>query len=463
MAARLIESRSHIVPGKLKITELFFDVPLNYSSSSSETLRLFGRSVTKHEPTIATLSEEELRKKSQKPWFVYLQGGPGFGCSAPQSMAVTNLVLEQGYQMLYLDQRGTGLSSTITAASLATKGESQQQADHLKLFRADSIVHDCEAVRKNLTADYPPELKKWSIFGQSFGGFCAVTYLSRFPQGLREVFTSGGIPPVGKSPEEVYSATFAQVIKRNQAYYQKFPDDIEAVHDLAIYIKSQNGLSLPGGGILTVRRFLMLGMLLGGHGGVDTLHGIIMRMRSDLLQFTFFTRPTLSIVESLVGFDDNIIYAILHESIYCEGRSSDWAAYRVGQSLDEYHWISSAPASPATVRQNPLHFSGEMIYPFTFETYPELAKLKDVAQLIAGYDDWPALYDDWQLARNEVPVYVATFVNDMYVDFGLVQETVAKIKNCKQFITNAMYHDAIRSKPEEVVKALFALRNDHID
>ena len=63
--------------------------------------------------------------------------------------------------MLYLDQRGTGLSSPISAATLALRGDVHQQADYLKLFRADNIVRDCEAVRKNLTEDYPTELKKW--------------------------------------------------------------------------------------------------------------------------------------------------------------------------------------------------------------------------------------------------------------------------------------------------------------
>jgi len=134
-------------------------------------------------------------------------------------MAITHTVLDRGYQMLYLDQRGTGLSSPISAGTLALQGDSHRQADYLKLFRADSIVRDCEAIRKTLTADYPTELKKWSIFGQSFGGFCALTYLSFYPQGLREAFTSGGLAPVGKTPDQVYKATFQKVVERNKAYY----------------------------------------------------------------------------------------------------------------------------------------------------------------------------------------------------------------------------------------------------
>lgn len=81
--------------------------------------------------------------------------------------------------MLFLDQRGTGLSSTLTAGTLARQGDAIKQAEYLKNFRADSIVRDCEAIRDVLTQDYPPDQRRWSILGQSFGGFCAVTYLSK--------------------------------------------------------------------------------------------------------------------------------------------------------------------------------------------------------------------------------------------------------------------------------------------
>ena len=41
----------------------------------------------------------------------------------------------------------------------------KEQADYLTHFRADSIVRDAEAIRLNLGVE------KWSILGQSFGGF----------------------------------------------------------------------------------------------------------------------------------------------------------------------------------------------------------------------------------------------------------------------------------------------------
>lgn len=98
-----------------------------------------------------------------------------------------------------------------------------------------------------------------------------------------------------------------------------------------------------------------------------------------------------------------------------------------------------------------------------FESYNELQQLKEVAEILTTYDDWPALYDEEQLAKNEVPVYAATYVDDMYVHFDLASETAAKIKGTKQFITNMMYHDALRSKSDELMRQLFALRDDSID
>ena len=229
------------------------------------------------------------------------------------------------------------------------------------------------------------------------------------------------------------------------------------------HIKEKGGLQLPSGGTLTARRFLTLGMGFGTHGSVDFVHEMIFRMHSELEQFNFITRSTLSALESMGPFfDDNVIYAILREAIYCQDEASKWAAERVGRSLKEFDWISGSPASFNT-KDQPLYFSGAMVYPFMFEIYPELKKLKGVAQIIAHYKDWPNLYDEVQLSRNEVPVYAATFVDDAYIDFGLVQETLEKVRNCKQFITNTMYHDAVRSKTVDVMKELFALRDDVMD
>ena len=98
-----------------------------------------------------------------------------------------------------------------------------------------------------------------------------------------------------------------------------------------------------------------------------------------------------------------------------------------------------------------------------FDSYNELNKVKETADILAATSDWPALYNEAQLAKNTVPVYAASYVEDMYVHFSHASNTAAKIKGIKQFITNTMYHNAIRSKPDELLQQLFALRDDTLD
>ena len=90
--------------------------------------------------------------------------------------------------MVLLDQRGTGKSSPIRLSTLNAVGDEEAQARYCRYFRADSIVKDAEIVRKHLSPDNPS--KPWSILGQSFGGFCCVEYLSKFPEGWSDALLS---------------------------------------------------------------------------------------------------------------------------------------------------------------------------------------------------------------------------------------------------------------------------------
>lgn len=48
-----------------------------------------------------------------------------------------------------------------------------------------------------------------------------------------------------------------------------------------------------------------------------------------------------------------------------------------------------------------------------FEDYSELRKIQDVANRVAADADWPALFDEEQLSKNEVPVYAAVYQEDV--------------------------------------------------
>ena len=449
------------------VTEYLFSVPLDYRNPSGRQIQLFAKAATKHEVPINP-QQAPYQASLNRPWFVYLQGGPGFGNPEPQDSALTRFVLNRGYQILFLDYRGVGLSSTVTADTIPRPGAGpQEQADYLKLFRQVDNVRDLEAVRKCLTEHLEGSKAKWSIFGQSFGGFVCLSYLSQHPEGLSEVFMTGGLAPISKTPDEVYKATFQRVYERSMTYYKKYPEDVAAVRQVTAYLHAQgprNGIELPSGGVLTARRLLTLGHMFGMHGGLDSVHSMILRMVMDLDQFGFLTRPTLAQVESYLPFDTAPIYAILHEAIYCykKGITSNWAAQRVGEELDNFAWLKPDYSAFGST-DVPLSFSGEMVFPFMFNDYPELQKMREAADILAKYAEWDDLYDEDRLRSNEVPVYAASFIKDMYVDFDLARETARRINFIKVLETNSMYHNAIRARADEVLPQLFKLRDDVLD
>lgn len=444
----------------MRITEYFFEVPRDWTrpiEAKNNRLTLFGRAAQKLEKP----ADPTEKKDKNLPWLVYLQGGPGFGCPPPQHTPWTNTVLDRGYQVLCLDQRGTGLSTPITASTLGLRGDDDVQAQYLQSFRADSIVKDCEAVRKALTGDLPEEKQKWSIMGQSFGGFCCTTYLSFYPEGVREAFIFGGLPPLVNGPDEIYKRCYQRVKARNEAYYAKYPEDVERVQHILRFLQRFGDTTVQDTtqeGHLTARRFLQLGLYFGFHGGLDNVHDIVLRAANDLNLFGHLTRPTVA--RGIVPFDDAIIYAVLHEPCYCQGEKSNWSAQRVRETMNPEFQIAK---DGGVGSGKPVYFTGEMIFPWMFEDYGELKRITNQAEKVQQFSNWPTLYDVEQLRKNEVPVYAAVYMEDIYVDYDFSMETARTIKGCKTYVTNAMYHDAVRGKMDEVMKALFALRDDSID
>lgn len=459
--AKLLTKSSFTLPGAMLVTEYTFQVPLDYSKPDAGTVTLFGRATTPYEKPIVAPE----KPPSPRPYMLFLQGGPGFGCGPPEESAKMGDILSQGYQTLDLDHRGVGLSTPVTAETLKLLGGDSVdgQVNYLRLMRQDNTVRDCEAVRKLLNKDLEGEAAKWSIMGQSYGGFVGLSYLSMHPEGLRECFFTGGMAPIGKTAEELYDVTFGRVAKRTEQFYQKFPQDVANVKRIAAHIESKGGrIPLPGGGFLTVPRFLSLGIVFGGHGGFNELHNVITALTTSLDQFGIFARPALAAVEAMSSFDNSIIYAILHEAIYCDGPiSTSWSAQRAGEKRPDYFWLKQGAVTAN--HDGPLYFSGEMVFPWQFEVFDELVSLREVANKIAAANDWGYIYDQDQLRKNEVPVYAVSYVDDMFVDFNFATNTANMTKNTKVFATNAIYHNGIRTRAAEVCKQLFKLRNDTID
>lgn len=413
---------------------LSFQLPLDHLKPGSEKIRVCAQRIN------PSKSEKE-----DKPYITFFQGGPGFQCTPPLSKSgFIDELIQRGYQVLALDQRGTGLSTAISPLELG-KMEPIKAAEYLTHFRADSIVRDAELIRKELLAGQKDQ--KWSIMGQSFGGFCCFTYLSFFPENVKEAVVTGGIPPTASNPDKVYEALYPVVAHRNKYYYDKYPEDKAKVVRVLQYLKD-NKVQLPNGGTLSVERFQQLGLSLGSHNGADSIHLIVLRFYDDLEVNGYPSFFILDKIQSQHAFDSNPIYAILHESIYCQDKSSNWSADRLRA---DYPGFIHGNDSDSTL------LTGEMIYKSMFDDYSELRQIKEVAEILAAKKDWPALYDWEQLAKNKVPIVAATYFSDMYVEFGLVQETVKNTGNVKQWITNEYFHGGLRANPKEVLGHLFDL------
>ncbi|GAA2262762.1 alpha/beta fold hydrolase [Streptomyces amakusaensis] len=425
---------SYRQPGVV-LTDRRFTVPLDHSDPGGEQLELYGREVV-----AAARATEEL------PWLVYLEGGPGFGARRFVGAQAWLGRAVRDYRVLLLDQRGTGRSAPRNRQTLAPLGTPRAQADHLAHFRADSIVRDCETIRARLTGGAP-----WSVLGQSFGGFCATHYLSTAPEGLREVFITGGLPSLDGHADDVYRAAYPRMRRKVEAHYARYPQDVAQARRIAAHL-ADHPTTLPGGHLLTPEAFQSLGILLGSGDGSHQLH--------YLLEDAFIKagdRHELSdafqeAVRAQLSFAGHPLYALLHEAIYGQDeRPTGWSAERVRAEFPRFD------AATALAGDAPLLFTGETIHPWHFETDPALRPLRETAELLAARTDWAPLYDAKRLAANEVPVAAAVYHDDMYVDTTHSLTTARAIRGLRTWVTDEYEHDGVRAGGPRVLDRLISL------
>ena len=343
--------------------------------------------------------------------------------------------------MLLLDQRGTGRSTPANRRTLAKPGSPTARAEYLALFRGDNIVRDAERIRGEV-ADGAP----WSVLGQSFGGFCAVTYLSLVPEGIREAFITGGLPGLDVTADDVYRVAYPRVTAQNTAHYERYPVDVERARRIARYLSGGTVL-LPGGGLLSVENFQVLGRLLGTSHGSHTLHYLLEDAFDDGDLSDRFLRET----EWHLTFTPGPLYAVLHEACYAQGFATNWSAQRVRSEFPAFD-----PAG-AVEGDAPLMFTGEMMYPWMFEADPVLQPLGAAAELLAERDSWPLLYDPIMLGANEVPVAAAVYFNDMYVDRDDSLRTAVSIRGLRPWVTSEYEHDGLRVSRGAVLDRLIQM------
>ncbi|TQK50485.1 alpha/beta hydrolase family protein [Streptomyces sp. SLBN-118] len=430
---------SYRQPG-IVLTDRHFTVPLDHADPAGEQLDLYGREVV-----------ASGRSGADLPWLVYLEGGPGFGARRFVGKQAWLGRAVQEYRVLLLDQRGTGRSTPLNRQTLPLRGGPRAQADHLALFRADSIVRDCETIRPRLTGGAP-----WTVLGQSFGGFCATHYLSSAPEGLRTVLVTGGLPALDASADDVYRAAYPRIQRKVEAHYARYPQDVGRARRIAEYLAERKTV-LPGGYRLTPEAFQSLGILLGGGDGSHQLHYLLEDAFVHAAAGYELSDAFQEAVLAILSYAGHPLYAVLHEAIYAQGAGSTaWAAERVRAEFPQFD------AATALDGDGPLLFTGESIHPWHFEVDPALQPLRESAELLAARADWTPLYDPARLSANQVPVAAAVYHDDMYVDTEHSLCTARAIRGLRSWITDEYEHDGVRASGQRVLDRLLLLARGEV-
>jgi pimeloyl-ACP methyl ester carboxylesterase len=281
-------------------------------------------------------------------------------------------------------------------------------------------------------------VERWSLLGQSFGGFCALRYLSASPESLREVYFTGGLPPVGRSTDEVYAATFAAQRRLNQQYARRYPADLDRLARLLDRC-DEGQITTPDGAPVSRRLLRTIGCELGRDGGAEKVHHLL-----ELDPASPAFRYDLAAMLPFGG--RNPLYAVVHESCHADGGQTRWAADRV--QPDDYRGAS-------------LLLTGEHLFPWHFEDSAELQPYREVATLVAGHD-WPALYDAGRLAATDVPCAAAIYADDPYVVRSFSEETADLLPGMRRWLTDEYLHNGLRTDGDRILDRLIGLaRGSH--
>lgn len=436
---------------------------------------------------------------------LYLQGGPGYGAPTPvvglglggswagealktykrvvlmdqrgtgRSTPVTKQYLERTFPDLFLMDGGKEVSTDDVGGRLSTAV--QQVSDYLTNFRADNIVYDAEEIRDALLVPNLEEEtgkpKAWGAsLGQSFGGFCSMSYLSLVEHPPKVMLLTGGIAPMLTPVYDVYCMLWDRVRERNYRYYDMYPGDVPVVKSIVRKLL-QEPATLPSGGKLTSRRFLQLGLGLGSSpSAFASMHALLSSafLQSDDLEFS---RGFLKQIDEVQSFDDAPFYFWLHESIYADGAfnsPTNWAAHRAYidkcKACSDFDYTLTCSSSD----DRPVLFFGEHVFPWMAEDFAELSGvgLTQVANSLASRTDWPKLYDAERMRAaldGKTSAAAAVYHEDMYVEFEASMKVAARggpLEKCKVWVTNEYQHSGLRDDGAKIFSKLLGMATGSI-
>jgi hypothetical protein len=296
-----------------------------------------------------------------------------------------------------------------------------------------------------------------------------MTYLSLIEHPPRVCLFTGGIAPMLTPAYDAYSSLWERVRERSLRFYDMYPGDIPVVKKIVKKLLEEPA-TLPSGGTLTARRFLQLGMGLGGPpSSFASLHSLF---NSAFLHDdeTEFRKTFLKAVDSGQPFDDNPIYYWLHESIYADGPKNsptNWAAHRAYEDKvktpSEFDYRLTSQLDSDT---RPTLFFGEMVFPWMAEDFAECGGIgcTALANALASKEDWGPLYDVDHMRRvlsdGTSRAAAAVYYDDMYVDFDCCMKVTARggpLEKCKVSITNDYQHSGLRDDGAKIYSKLHGM------
>lgn len=408
--------------GTTRYDELTLSVPLDRRDPSDRrTIDIVARVIT-------------ARGGSDRPYVVFLQGGPGVEAPrpafAPTDPSWLAVALER-YRVVLLDQRGTGRSAPVSDGLLVGRSAAEV-AEYLTHLRADEIVGDCEDVRRSLGA------QQWSVLGQSFGGFTALAYATTNPDSIDRAYLTGGLSAVGRPVDDIYSRTWHAMAAKSREHYDRFSEDRTKVRRL-LAMADAGRIVLPNGDVVSSSRLRSLGHLLGSDQGTWAVHGLL-----DLEPSSNVFRHDLARLLPFGG--RNPLYAVIHESSYADGYVTNWSAMRT---------------RPAAFDEDPTLLVGEHIDRAWFAESSDLRPWAEVADLVAQHP-WPALYDAQALRASGLTGAAAVYVNDAYVPLDLSLETAALLPGVATYVTSEYEHSGLRTSGGAVLRRLIALADGEL-
>ncbi|MDP9800832.1 pimeloyl-ACP methyl ester carboxylesterase [Arcanobacterium wilhelmae] len=413
--------------------------------------------------TISVFAREIVREgRENAPRMVYFQGGPGFPANRPAPIGGwINEVLDD-YRLVLIDERGTGQSHALDQVTVPMVGDAVAQAAYLACFRADSIIRDAEALRRELQGDEP-----WAALGQSFGGFCVTSYLSLAPEGLSAAMIVAGLVSTHRHADDVYRLTWASTDRRNAEFFERYPGDEETAWRVAEHLAAGAATALesgdpraaellPTGEILTPGRFRMLGINLGRSYGLETLHGLLENPFVEVGGRTRLTQRFLTQVADQISYASCPMYWALHESIYAApGLATRWSAQRIRGEFEQFELPELRGGADAEralrARGHGFRFSGEHEFDWMAQVDPALRALGEGVNALHERDDLPSLHRPDVLAGNEVPAAAWMYEPDMFVPIEISRETASEIRGLKRIEHPTFHHDGISTESKTII------------